>query len=907
MFVGREVERAQIEHLLREAREGRGGALLVRGEAGVGKTALLQQAVEGAADFRVLRALGVEAEAELPFAAVHELVGPVVDFIDGLPEPQARAIKAALALEDTEDPDRFSAYAATLGLLAAAASERPLLCAVDDAHWLDTASGEAFAFAARRIEHDPIAMVFSTRDLSVSSFSTPGLTELRLGGLPDEDAKALLAVSAPSLLPSVVERLVGTAAGNPLALLEFAASATHTDAGGEPLPVGEAIERTFLERSLPLTAAARRALLLAAACNPGEPETLWSALDSEGVSAESIAEAERAGLLIPGRRLDFPHPLARSAIYQSAPPGERRAAHLALGLATGDPDRRAWHLAAAAPGPDEKIATALDKAANRALRRADVSAHAAALERAARLTPEEGARARRLLEAGLSAEAAGRLERAEQLVAEAAELTPDRELRADAMARRSYLLFDRGEFDRALELATAEAQRFSGSTAARLLTASGAVHALVHLLDIPAAREMAERAAELAGAAAYEDLDLCHMLAWTWQLSGDTHRALALARECAERSDLGSVLAIDLAGHFIFLEDYAQARARFERIIEHLRKTHALGNLAYALDVQARLELAMGRPGPAYTASLEAIQLTEPLGTDVALASSLSWLALVEATLGRSEDAQAHGRRSLQITTDRGDRFNEVRARGALGLDALARGNMAAAVGWLEPAAQMLAGGGVRLPNRFPIDGDLIEALVRSGKRAEASKQLGRLLENAELTGSRWAHAVGARCRALLVDDAGADDVFESALELHEVDSNELEHARTQLAYGERLRRLRRRRDSREHLHRALETFERLGARPWAERARAELRASGERLRPRKPTAHERLTPQELQVSLAAADGLTNKEIGARLFLSPKTVEFHLGRAYRKLALRSRAELIKLFAQESAAVERLKV
>jgi DNA-binding CsgD family transcriptional regulator len=686
--------------------------------------------------------------------------------------------------------------------------------------------------------------------------------------------------------------------------LEFSASVAQADGGGEPLPVGEAIERVFLERSSPLSANTRRALLLAAACDPGEPEALWSALDSDGISIESIAEAERAGLLVRGRRLDFPHPLARSAIYQSASPGERRAAHRTLGLATSDPDRRAWHLAAGAPGPDEEIATALEKAANRALRRADVSAHAAALERAARLTSEEGARGRRLLEAALSAEAAGQLERAEQLVAEAAEQTSDMELRADALARRSYLLFDRGELGRALELATAEVERFSGATAARLLTASGAVHALVHRLDIPAARAMAERAAELAGAAAYEDLDLCHMLAWTWELSGETQQALALARECAELSDVGSVLSIDLAGHFIFLEDYGHARARLERIIEHHRKTHALGNLAYVLDVQARLELAMGHPGPAYTASLEAIQLTEPLGNDVGLASSLSWLALVEATLGRSEDAQAHGRRSLKITKDRGDRFNEVRARGALGLDALARGDMAAAAGWLEPAAQMLADGGVRLANRFPIDGDLIETLVRSGRRAEASKQLVRVLENAELTKSRWALAVGARCHALLVDDVDVDDAFGLALELHEVDSNELEQARTQLAYGERLRRLQRRRDSREHLHRALGSFERLGALPWAERARAELRASGERLRPRKPTANERLTPQELQVSLAAADGLTNKEIGARLFLSPKTVEFHLGRAYRKLDVRSRAELIKLFAKQAAPDKR---
>jgi DNA-binding CsgD family transcriptional regulator len=313
----------------------------------------------------------------------------------------------------------------------------------------------------------------------------------------------------------------------------------------------------------------------------------------------------------------------------------------------------------------------------------------------------------------------------------------------------------------------------------------------------------------------------------------------------------------------------------------------------------------MGRPIPAYAASLEAIQLTEPLGTDVALASSFAWLALVEATLGRSADADAHGRRSLVVAAERGDRFNEVRARGALGLDALARGDVAAAVDWLEPAAQLLAAGGVRLPNTFPLHGDLIEAQVRLGKRADASTQLAGLLDDAKLTDSRWALAVGARCRALLADDADAEEAFEAALEHHDADSNELEAARTQLAYGERLRRLRKRRAAREQLHGALEKLDRLGARPWAERARAELRASGERLRNRKAAAHEQLTPQELQVSLAAADGLTNKEVGARLFLSPKTVEFHLGRAYRKLDVRSRAELIKLFAKEPTAADRL--
>jgi DNA-binding CsgD family transcriptional regulator len=905
MFVGREAELAQIERLLGAAAAGVGGALFCSGEAGVGKTTLLDKAVEAAAGFRILRARGVETEAELPFAALHELFGPVVALIDELPRPQSAAMKASLALEPCERADRFAVYAATLGLLAAAAADQPVLCVLDDAQWFDDASAEALVFAARRLEHDPIAMLFALRDPAAAAFSGDGVTELRIEGLPDEEAKALLAASAPSLLPAMVDRLVETAGGNPLALLELAPGAVHNGPSEEPLPVSEAVERAFQKRAAGLSEDARFALLLTAVCDPGEPEALWSAFESQRVSAESLAEAEQAGLIVRGRGVDFSHPLARSAVYHSAAPAERRAAHRALAAEMSEPDRRAWHLAAATSAPDEKVAAALEQAAADARRRAGVSGEAAALERAARLTPDAETQARRLLAASLAAEAAGGFERAAQLLAETAALASDAELRADAVARRSYLLFDRGEFDQAFELATGEASSVAGSTAARILTASGAVHALVHRLDIPAARATAEHAAELAGSAAHDDLDLSHMLAWTWELSGETAQAMELARASVDRADVGSVLAIDLAGHFIFLEDYNRARDRFELIIEHARNAHAYGNLAYALDVQARLELQMGRPTPAYAASLEAIQLTEPLGTDVALASSFAWLALVEATLGRSADADAHGRRSLVVAAERGDRFNEVRARGALGLNALARGDAAAAVDWLEPAAQLLVAGGVRLPNTFPLHGDLIEAQVRLGKRADASTQLAGLLDDARLTDSRWALAVGARCRALLADDADAEEAFEAALEHHEADSNELEAARTQLAYGERLRRLRKRRAAREHLHGALEKLDRLGARPWAERARAELRASGERLRNRKAAAHEQLTPQELQVSLAAADGLTNKEIGARLFLSPKTVEFHLGRAYRKLDVRSRAELIKLFAKEPTAADRL--
>jgi DNA-binding CsgD family transcriptional regulator len=479
-------------------------------------------------------------------------------------------------------------------------------------------------------------------------------------------------------------------------------------------------------------------------------------------------------------------------------------------------------------------------------------------------------------------------------------------MRADAVARRSYLVFNRGDFDAAIELANGEAQHAAPATAARLLTSSGVIHALIHALDIPAARRTAERAAELTGGEEVaDDPDIRHMLAWTWELSGLREQALELVRECAGRVELGTVLAVDIANRFLFLEDYDSAEELFDRVVAYDREVGALQFLGYALDMRSLLDARTGRLAPAYALALEALQLNESLGTDTATAACLARLAHIEAILGRSADAVEHGRRSLQISEKRGDHWNIVRARGALGLDALARGDAAGTVEWLAPAAEMLASGGHRLRNNFRLDGDLIEAQIRLGETREAVRLLADLLEHAEESQSPWALAVGARCRAFVAEDGDVDEAFAVALELHAVEPSAWERARTELAYGERLRRRRQPRVAREHLHAALATFERLGAKPWAERARAELRASGERLRRRHdPAAHDELTPQELQVSLAAADGLTSKEIGARLFLSPKTVDFHLGRAYRKLDVRSRSELIRLFAQQATAVER---
>ena len=384
MLVGREAEQQRIETLLQRAREGRGGALVLRGEAGIGKTALLELAVAHADGLRVLRALGVEAEAELPFSALHELFRPILRLLDELPEPQSAALRAALALAPAARVDRFSIYAATLGLLAAAAEEQPLLCIVDDAHWLDDASAEALVFAARRIGDEAVLVLFAARDPTGTTFASSGITELRIGGLKPGEARAVLATAAPKLRGPAGEHVIDVSRGNPLALLEFGVAAAEAGSGDavDPLPVGESVERSFLERSARLSGDAQRALLLAAAGDPTESEAIWAAIEAEQIPADAVSEAQAEGLLVRGRRLEFSHPLARSAITQGAPPAGLSAAHTALAATATGQERRAWHLAAAASGPDETVAAALEDAASAARVRGGVSARG------------EGARAR---------------------------------------------------------------------------------------------------------------------------------------------------------------------------------------------------------------------------------------------------------------------------------------------------------------------------------------------------------------------------------------------------------------------------------------------------------------------------------------------------------------------------------
>lgn len=905
MLFGREVECARIGALLEAARERRSGALVLRGEAGIGKSALLDYAAERAEGYRVLRALGVESEAEIAFAGAQQLLGPVMYALAELPPPQAAALKRSLAIEEGPAPEQLSVAVATLSLIAAAAEERPLVCIVDDAHWLDQASALVLQFAARRLYAEGVVMLFAAREPETVSFPAPGVPELRVQPLTSEAARALLATREPDLAAPAAERLIRSTGGNPLALVEISRALSREQQLGrapldQPFPVRTEVERAFLGRVSALTGEAQRALLLVAAGDPGDGDTLWRALAAADLDGAPIEEAEAAGLLLPGR-LVFCHPLARSAVYQSVRPPERRSAHDALAAVTAEPDRRAWHLAAATDSPDETVAAALEDAAATARRRGGVAAEARALDRAVRLTPAAEPRARRLFKASLAAEAAGWLEQAETMLADAAELTEDPELRAQAIARRSYLLFDRGEFDRAYAVAVTEAEQGAAGEAASAAT-SGALRILWRRLDMPNAVALADRVGA-GGRPAEPNLDLDTVVAWTWSLAGRVDEARALARSSIERTDPGTWEAIDFGTVLLYVEDYPGARRALEQVVERLREAEAPGILSYALDQLSKLETRVANLTRAYALELESLQLTEPLGNDVGLASSLIWLALIESMLGRPESRE-HAQQGLAIAQRLHDPWNIVRARGVLGLDALARADAAAAVTWLEPAVAMVTAGGVGHPNYHRLDADLIEALARLGQVEASEQHLRRLEEQARLTGSPWAEAVAGRCRAFLSGEGALEEAFVTALELHDREPSAFERARTELCYGERLRRAGQRRGAREQLRSAFDTFERLGARPWAERAAIELRATGEHLQTRDPTAAERLTPQELQITVLVSEGLTNRDVAARLFLSPKTVEFHLTRIYRKLEIHSRSELVRRRVAENEPAQR---
>ena len=931
MLIGRDAECARIEGLVTQAAQGGSGALLLHGEAGIGKTALLQFARERAeaSGMRVLTARGIETEADLAYHGLYDLLGPLLAEGEGgrggggaadpmevlrarLPGAQATALGQALALGPEGTPARFAVPAAVLGLLGAAAEDGAVLCVVDDVQWIDAPSVEALQFAARRLGDDGVAILFAERDGAGRNVDASGFGALKVEPLPTSAAGELLrTVHGERLAGTVASELVTASGGNPLALVELSNALDRDQlAGREPLPPvmpeGLSVERAFERELAGLPEDTRRALAVTAAADAGEDAAIVGrALALAGIPPWVLDPAENANVIqIRGTRIDFRHPLLRAAAYHAAPPPERRAAHKALADAhqEGAP-QRAWHLAAAAVGTDEAAAGILDQAAAQARTRGGFASAARAATRAAALSGTAPERARRLLDAARDFVAAGDPEQAGARAEDAYQHTTDPLMRADLEWLMGHVWMRTGRPEDALELLDAGAQRIGTQDPMR---------ASVMLLEATVARlalggqEIAIETAERARAAAGDDQPAAQGLAdiligQALVAAGRAEQGVPLMDRTTEfLTSLDPVWTpsdvLALGAHaLVWIDRYKEAARVLDRVIEAGRQNGALARLAYPLGAQSVLDFRRGRWADAVAYAEEAVRAGIDTGQDSLTVLLLAFLAEVEGQRGQTDEALRHGREAVGL----GER---TRSHGfltfvhhALGATALAAGDPAAAVTHLESArdwAQRLGTVGAGWVGWEPL---LVEAYLATDRAADAAAQLASLEEHNPGAQPASVRAALDRCRGLVAND---EALLERALEHHaEVDAP-FERARTHLALGEKLRRRRERVESRRHLRAALDVFERLGAGPWATRAREELRASGVVSLREELAVVDVLTPHELQVALVVARGATNKEAAAQLFLSPKTVEHHLGSIYRKLDVRSRTDLARLLSAQ---------
>jgi len=915
VLIGRESECARLGELLDLARMGKSGSLVLRGEAGIGKTALLDYAAAHAADLTVVRALGVESEAQLEFSGLLEVCWPMRDSLDELPGHQANVLRSALGIGPAQEQDRFSVGAATLSLLAVSAEAQPICVLVDDAQWLDPASQEALVFATKRLQADRAALLFAARDGDDRPFEAPGVDSLRLTGLEPEAATGLIRRSdAVEVAADVAERLCETTQGNPLALIELPNLLTREQLAGtapleEPLPAGPAVERTFARRVEDLPEGAQTALLVAAVSTSSDMDTIVAGLGPLGLGAEALEPAEDARLLqLTHGKLEFRHPLVRSAVYHTAAPSDRRAAHRAIadGLAGSvRADVRAWHLAGAALGPDEEAAAALAQAAEQARGRGGYAAAAADLERAARLTPDDATRLRRLDAAADASWRAGRAEQAASLATEALAGLSDPQLRGTTLRLVGTIHYFGGRSDKAADaLGEAVALLQDGDPSAAVEAAADAVNALVRVRRYEQALEAARRARALAP----EDggaTDLAATIALGYALCFSARYAeaephLRRAAELLDTADAGSgpLQAGRVSAALGWLGYHEQAHAYLSETVARARSAGAVGALPHLLASASWQALHATRLNEAYADASEAAGLAEELDQPVTAAQALGVLTWLHALRGDEERCRAIGKETQQRAAEFGFRLYGLLVSLCFGLLELGRGRVEEAIAQLESVARHADERDLFIPGVSP-QLELAEAYARAG-RGERAEAVVDAFDRSALTTVPLFRARAECCRGLLADGDSFDQHFAAALELHATGQSPFALARTRLCYGERLRRTGRRVEAREQLRAALETFDHVGAPPWSERVGAELRASGETLRRREAHEAEELTPQELQIALQVAEGKSNKEVGAALFLSHKTIEFHLSRIYRKLNIHSRAELIRLYASEPA-------
>ena len=894
-LIDRERERDVLEQLVAGVRAGQSRVLVLRGEAGVGKSALLRHLADAAEGCRIARAAGVESEMELAFAGLHALCAPMLGRLPHLPGPQRDALSTAFGLSAGPPPDRFLVGLAVLSLLADAAEERPLVCIVDDAQWLDRVSAETLAFVARRLLAERLGLVFAVR--ASSEFRVlDGLPELAVEGLGAADARQLLDATIRGQLDERVKaRILVESSGNPLALIELPRGSTPAElAGGfgvpDARPLASRIEHTYLARIQTLPRDAQLLLLTAAAEPVGDANLLWRAAERLGIGGEAGRSAEAAGLIVLGAHVRFPHPLVRSAVYRAADAGDRGDVHLALAESTDpvqDPDRRAWHRAHATATPDEAVAAELERSAGRAQGRGGLAAAAAFLQRATELTPDPAKRVERALAAAQAKLGVADAAAATELLA-AAELGPVDELERARLERlRAEIVFvsRRGRdappllLDAARRLAPLDV-RLARAT---YLQAMESAMSAGRLGGGAGAREVAEAArattvTPAAPAPADQLLDALviryteSFAASVAPLSGALRAIGACDGDAEERHWLW--LACRLAQDLWDDELWCALATRGVRVA---RETGALSLLCAMANQLAAFQVHAG----AFAAAAALTEEVDAIATATGLPPmrySRIWLVAA-----RGEEAQALFDRGWQSLMTRGEGQGIGMFWRLTAMRHNSRGHFAEALRDAQQAVEhedVMAYGGALV--------ELIEAGVRGGRREAAAAALERLTERTQPCGTDWALGIEARCRALLSDD---EVLYRESIERLGRSRAAIELARSRLLYGEWLRRENRRTDAREVLRAAYTSFTHSGADAFAERAHRELAATGETAHRVTADTRDALTPQEIQVALLVRDGHTNPEIGAQLFISPRTVEYHLRKVFRKLDVRSRREL----------------
>lgn len=887
---GREHEQRAIESLLRRAWEGRGGGLVLHGDPGIGKSALLEFARTRATEMCVLTSVGVETEHELGYATLHRLLLPVLDQRSALPEPQAQALGVVFGHDVGPAPDRFLVALASLSLLSELATQRPVLCLVDDAHWADRASLETFQFVGRRLRTEPIAMALAARVGEGGRVDGSGLTSVPLAALDRSAARQLLVEHAGDRLSgSEQDEVLRASAGNPLAIREFARS-RHSIRRGEPLPLAEGLRRAFLDRARGHGPAALGLLLLVAADGTARMAVLRAAAEHIGTDIAHLDRGELDDMVVvDGSAVMFRHPLMRSAIYHAAGPGRRREAHraLAAALATEPAElaRRAWHLGQAADGPDELVASELERSARSTLRRAGPAAAAVALQRAAELSEVPTQRARRLVSSGVCWFHAGDIKRATHTLDQAAGLSPNATQADDLEVVEIRALIEMGSRvpSRAVATLCTVIPRIPFDQPRRRFRLIGLLGEAVSLAD--RSDQLTEILTALDGTrTAGHDIDdvLTRLLAASIRAySGVTYTLAAGDLAAVERlTDLTELYQASRSA--LFLGQYDLARRIWNRALRHGRTLGAAGDLAWILRFAVTDELRAGRYDSAEAYADEGHQLATETGQTNLARHYQSRLAMIAAIRGR--DDQARRLAELVLADARARDLPQLAAmsRHALGLLDLVAGRYTDALRHFE--AMHSDGQSMPLSTRsYRMSGvrrhavpDLIEAAAMTGDPERATSLLDRYSQWAETVNSPALRALAARARAFVESAETKEHYFHEALKYHDESPRPFDQARTQLLFGEHLRRQRRRSDARPHLRAALETFTRLDATTWAQRVRQELRAIGESTNLPAAGTLATLTPQELRISLAVAQGATNREIAGQLFLSPRTVDYHL-------------------------------